>query len=414
MVRKTACFTICSNNYLSLAAIWIASLRQVHPEADVFLCLADEVDPSIAYPPGCEVVPARALDIPDFSAVAFRYDIMEFNTAVKPFMFLALLERGYETVLYFDPDIEIFAPLTSVLEPLASGASLVLTPHLCSPAEDDAPRTDIDIMRTGVFNLGFLGCSNQPETERILRWWARRLRHHCINDQDGGVFVDQKFMDLVPGFADHHRILRDTTLNVAYWNLGQRRLEDAPGGGWLVDGRPLTFFHFSGFDPNNLDGVTKHTPKFADRTSDALRRLLQHYTAKILVARDPKAASTPYAYGRFASGTPIPDLVRRMFREWHPAWSGDPFETYEEYLHLPYVDPRGEQPAAPVTNLMKYLHDRSPSLRSSFDLRDPGQAASLVSWYVAHGGDAGLDPRLIEPVAARERHRQGAGEALPA
>ena len=236
-----------------MASILLASAKRFHPDATIYLCLADALLPNEGfYPDGCVVVPIADLDIPDLRSFVFRYDIMEVNTAVKPFMFQHLLRMGHETVLYFDPDIQIFSRLDQILEPLQDDASFVLTPHLCAPAEGDAFPDDIGIMRAGIYNLGFLGVRACPEADSILAWWARRLQYQCINAQDAGIFVDQKFMDLVPGFADKVRILRDPTVNVAYWNLQQRTLsfEDDT---WKVDGRPLGFYHFSGFDPAKMD-----------------------------------------------------------------------------------------------------------------------------------------------------------------
>ena len=126
----------------------------------MYLCLADSLLPNEAfYPKGCVVVPIDHLDIPDLRLFVFRYDIMELNTAVKPFMFQHLLRIGHRSILYFDPDIQIFSRLDQILRPLQGEASLVLTPHLCAPAEGDVGPNDIGIMRAGIYNLGFLGVS---------------------------------------------------------------------------------------------------------------------------------------------------------------------------------------------------------------------------------------------------------------
>jgi hypothetical protein len=138
----------------------------------------------------------------DLRSFVFRYDIMELNTAVKPFMFQHLLGMGHQTILYFDPDIQIFSRLDQILESLQDGASFVPTPHLCAPAEGSAYPDDIGILRAGVYNLGFLGVHACPEADSILAWWGRRLQYQCLDAQDIGIFVDQKFMDLVPGFAE--------------------------------------------------------------------------------------------------------------------------------------------------------------------------------------------------------------------
>ena len=389
MHQRTAIFSICSNNYVPQAEIFFSSARSHHPEADLFLGLADESTGADDYPTNVGLLPADQLKIPEFRSVAFGYDIMEFNTAIKPFVMLKLFQLGYTQVLYFDPDIMIFRRLDSVFEALAAGASFVLTPHLCSPPGPDAPRSELDIMRTGIYNLGFLACSQQPETEPILRWWARKLRYECVNDQTGGLFVDQKFMDLVPGFTEHTRVLRDTAMNVAYWNLAQRRL-DQDAETWTVDGHPLGFFHFSGFDAARPERLSKHIA--GAQVSGALERLLRLYADRLLAKQG--RTSPAYAYARFSSGTPIPDLVRRMFREKHLTWSGDPFSTYEEFLRLPSSNAAHGRWGETVTNLMEYVCERSPELRSKHDLRDRLQVTAYVRWFAEHASEFGITEPL--------------------
>ncbi len=90
-----AIFTICSNNYVSMTRVFIASVRRHHPEATIYLCLADAVLAEEGfYPDHCTVVPVESLPIPDMRSFLFRYDIMELNTAVKPFMFQHVLPPG--------------------------------------------------------------------------------------------------------------------------------------------------------------------------------------------------------------------------------------------------------------------------------------------------------------------------------
>jgi len=409
-IRSRAIFTVCSNNYVPMARALLESARQHPPEASLYLCLADEAlaEPDF-YPGQCEVVPAEKLGIPDFREFAFRYDIMEFNTAVKPFMIRHLLARGHDSVVYLDPDIEVFAPLDGVFALLDEGASFVLTPHLTQPSEQAAFPGDIGIMRAGAYNLGFLGIGAGEEADRVLRWWSRRLQYECVNEPERGLFVDQKFMDLVPGFANGARILRDTAYNVAYWNLQQRTLGGAPGG-WLVDGEPLRFFHFSGIDPNNLLRLSKHTESFCDaQLPHPVRELMQGYATRILANGHGRVPKSTYAYGRFSSGTLLPDVVRRMFRERHIHWSGgDPFETYEEYLHLPCARSSGPAPRR-ITHLMAYLHEREPWLRNTFDLGSDEGASSYTDWYVQHARALLKDSRLVEPVALRSRLRAPSG-----
>lgn len=397
-----AIFTICSNNYVPMAKVLLESARRHHPEATLYLCLADEplVDDEF-YPQACEVVRGDSLEIPDFRDFAFRYDVMEFNTALKPFMFRHLLGRGHRSVVYLDPDIEIYAPLKPVLDLIDEGASFVLTPHLTKPAERDSYPDDFGIMLAGVYNLGFLGVGASEETDRILRWWSRKLQIDCINDQGRGIFVDQKFMDLVPGFADGARVLRDTTCNAAYWNIDQRELSQA-GETWLVDGRPLCFFHFSGISVNDKTRLSRYTTAFRglDRQGP-LALLTGAYIDRLRANGHGSIPNAAYSYGRFSSGTPIPLQARKMYRDSHVCWShGDPFETYEEYLHLPCV-PRAGSSRYPVTRFMQYLHRNDSGMQKLYNLDSPEQAEAYVRGQIGRAHSRHFDRRLVETAALR-------------
>ncbi len=402
LIMKTlAIFTICSNNYLASARTFFNSLREHQPDASLFLCLADcLLEDEGLYDPEWTVVEAADLVVPDFAAFSFRYDVMEFNTALKPFMFQHLLEElNYDIVLYFDPDIEVFRSLDAIVAKLSEGSSLFLTPHLCSPSEGEQDPNDVTIMKAGVYNLGFLGVARGEETSHVLAWWARRLRYHCINAQSDGIFVDQKFMDLVPGFAPNAHVSHDTTLNVAYWNLPQRLLEMRDGV-WFVDGRPLTFFHYSGFDPNRIGRLSKHDSRFDGAMPEPLRSLIATYAQTLVKNGHGTLSGADYAYGRFASGTVIHPLVRQMFRQWHKIWPDDPFVTYEQFLHEPWPGASRRRPGYIVTNFIKFLYDTFPYLRTRLDLSNSDHVVELVNWYVLHAEEELLlDLPLLEPVA---------------
>ncbi len=401
--KRLAIFTICSNNYLANARTFFDSARRHQPDVDLFLCLADRVLPTDGlYDPDWTVVPAQQLPIPDFAGFSFRYDVMEFNTAIKPFMFQYLLDqRQYDIVLYFDPDIEIFQSLNAIIAKLSDGASFFLTPHLCAPSEEKLDPNDITIMRAGVYNLGFLGVARGAESRGVLAWWARRLRYQCINAQTEGIFVDQKFMDLVPGFAPNAYISPDTTLNVAYWNLPQRQLE-MHDEGWSVDGAPLTFFHYSGFDPNRPERLSKHDQRFDGQLPAPLERLTQAYATKLKHNGFEIISGLPYAFDRFASGTIIHPLIRQMFRQWHKIWPDDPFLSYEAYLHEPWPGASRHKAGYIVTNFMKFLHETYSHLQTRLDLTNPNHVMELVDWYLVHApNDLLLDLPLFEPAAAR-------------
>ncbi len=397
-IPRRAIVTICSNNYFPYARVLFSSLQRYHPEASLFLCLADikESNTDLGIEE-VEVIEARSLDIRNFSDFAFRYDIMEFNTAVKPFILRKLIEeRDFEQVVYLDPDIEMFAPMTSVFDALDGGADFVLTPHLTAPAEFAEFPNDIGIMKSGIYNLGFIALSNSLDVINFLHWWGRHLRFECLNLQEQGLFVDQKFVDLVPGFYDNVTILRDCSLNVAYWNLDLRSLEEN-GEGWLVDGKPLTFFHFSGIIPKNPNRLSKHTSRFNGNLEPALQSLIEHYISQLKKFGLESKPKPNYAYGTFSNGIAIVNLIRECYRMQEGSWPEDPFETFHLYLTEFSCFPIVNYPY-PISNLMYFLWTKIEGLQKKFDIGDTEGRKDYSLWFIEKAENLGIDKYFLIPV----------------
>ena len=322
-----AIVTVCSNHYVPAAKVMMESARRHHPDATFYLCLGDHrADEPGFYPAGCEIVDAAGLGIEGFESLAFGYDAMELNTAMKPFILLEALRRGHGQVMYFDTDIEIHSPLDDILARLDAGASMVVSPHVIRPAEGAREPDDLGIMRAGVYNTGFLAIRDCEETREVLAWWGRRLLRYCLKAQDSGLFVDQKFFDLVPCFGDGIHILRQTRHNVAYWNLPERSVT-REGEGRKVDGAPLGFFHFSGLDPAKPARLSRYDDGVP--ASPAVTALAARYAGLLLAAGHEAAKRHAYGYGRFASGAPIPRAARQLYRTAYADFEGDPFRDFE-------------------------------------------------------------------------------------
>ena len=122
-------------------------------------------------------------------------------------------------MVYLDPDILLFRPMAEVFDGLVAH-NIVLIPHIMQPLQDDKEPSDHTIMKSGVYNLGFLGVRNDPYSRTLIDWWSERCYLHCRVDVPGHMFTDQRWMDLAPAFVpdrgDARRALRD-------------RAHDAPG-----------------------------------------------------------------------------------------------------------------------------------------------------------------------------------------
>lgn len=271
------------------------------------------------------------LEIPNLAGFLFKYTVLEASTAVKPYLLDYLLERyGIEKLLYIDPDILILNSLDPLRDDLDE-ANILLTPHLLSPIPaDDRRLTEHDILKSGVYNLGFLGLRNSLESKRLLRWWSDKLYHHCIVDIAQNLFVDQRWMDLVPGLFDGVKILRDPGYNVAYWNLHERyvSLED----GIAVNGNaPLRFLHFSGFDADKPWIVSKHQDRFGMADIGELRELYLRYRDLLVEHGWNEAKRWTYGHDFFQNGVRVTPSVRRYYWSLGPNVMnlGNPFSWLE-------------------------------------------------------------------------------------
>lgn len=306
--------TIVTTSFVPYARVLAASLARHHQGRRLITLVMDDdgrLEPAsepfeILRPADLEsVLPAA-----EFGRMAVMYDGKELATALKPFLLLHLLQEGAAAALFVDPDIEVFASLDDV-EDATAAHGVVLVPHCLAPIPlDGETPTESTVQRYGIFNGGFLGVSTAGRP--FLLWLAERLRRDCISAPDQGLFVDQRWLDFVPVYFDH-RVLRDPTLNVAYWNLHERDVTWA-GDHWEVEGSPLRFFHFSGYNPLQPDVVTTGSSRITFASRPHLRRLFDEYARQLLDAGYADWRPLPFRYDADGDGRRLEDDRRRLFR----------------------------------------------------------------------------------------------------
>ncbi|MEQ9506373.1 MAG: hypothetical protein RLO80_08865 [Hyphomonas sp.] len=379
---KTAIFTICSRNYLAYALTLQKSLQAHEPGRPFFIYLADApLDPGTE--PDATIIPVQDLKLPDMLDMAFRYTVMEFNTAIKADCFLDLLtKRGFDAAIYLDPDIQVFAPLAEVHGALSSGASVVLTPHLLEPLPPDAYPSELDILKSGVFNLGFGAFSCTQESLAFIRWWAEKLHKQCYSAPEQGLFVDQRFVDMAPAFIERFFVLRNPGYNVAYWNMATRNVSKTDSG-VTVNGAPLIFFHFSGVVAGKPAVFSKHLGGRQSNATEPALVLVSDYLDQLKAQDHDRWSNIPYAFDRFRDGSFIIPPMRRL-----PPTYG----SAEDWFAAPDVkfwtapDPRIDQNwAMKITRLMMEIWQARPDLQAAFPLSKSSGRRALYVWFRRHG-----------------------------
>lgn len=421
--QPTIC-TIVSKNYLAYARCLTDSFLSHHPEGQVFVLLVDELED--AFDPAQErftTILAKELNIPQFEQMAFRYFVYELNTAVKPF-FLEYLFETYscQKLCYIDPDIQFFRRIDEIFE-LLDSYGIVLLPHLTDFVEDGYLTDEISILRSGVYNLGFIGLSRYPELNTFIHWWQRKLRKHCTNEQEKGLYLDQRWIDLVPGLFSSVFIHRDPGYNVAYWNLSHRHFE-ATAGEYSVNGVPLKFYHFSGFNFDEVDTVARYQNRYSLTDLEQLAPLYYAYRDNLIAHGHVDLRELRYAYSYFDNGIFIPEFARYLWRaiedELGQRWP-NPFDTHQpdsfiNWLNGPADSSDPDQTLVSCLALELYRH-RS-DLQAAFPDVLGQHRPAFARWFVRQAREENqIDDFFIEParVSLAKTAKSGgrAREAIP-
>lgn len=354
-MTRTAFASIAARNALALVRVLAQSFREHHPDLPFFVLLADEPGPVGAdgeLDPASEpfeILRLEDLAIPDLPRFRFSYSREELSYASTPYLLDHLLDRGFERAAFCKQESLVTGSLAPILEQLGR-ASISLTPHLLAPLAGTAEgiSRELNILQSGVYNVGFLGVSATPTARRFLAWWKDRTYAHCRREVAAGMHYEQRWLDLVPAFFEDCQLLRDPGLNIGHWNLPEREVRRAheDGAGWQVDGQPCRFVRFSGFDPEIPDALTRYSDRLRLSRLGPAAEIFERYRQLLLAAGWRETRDLPYAWDRFDNGIPIPALVRRLYRELgdDAARFGDPFRTSHAGSFFAWL----REPAAPA------------------------------------------------------------------
>lgn len=405
-MSETVFFTICARNYLPAAVTLGKSVKQTHSDVRFVIWILDEKRPP-RLPDEIESMSIVDCMTPsEWRKLVLQYDILEYATAVKPWVFLYHFSERYNNLIYLDPDIFVYRPFTHVLRLLNTGSKAVLTPHITEPLPRDGKLpSDLDILKSGVYNLGFLALRRSSETIEFVNWWRSWLKSHCFADPRTGVFTDQKWMEFAPVFLPQTTILRHKGYNVAYWNLAQRSIQKSEEG-WMVDHEPLVFFHFSGFNPKSIADLSKHQTRIHLNDKDPVYELCTEYVANV----ETMGASyfeewAPHSF-QFANGVEFDRVCKKAYADARAQGLdfADLFGTEEgsfyRWLNEPVPDDRGEAPY--VTRYLRTLYDLREDVQKAFPDLLGADRQGFLTWARKNAPkEMGIDTAFLDEAERR-------------
>lgn len=312
------------------------------------------------------------------------YGGAELALAIRPWLLRSMLMDGEQPILCFESDIEVFGPLDEV-------ATWADAEGVAWAARED---------QRGVATADAALIAVAPSADEFLASWCKQLRALF----DRGASLTASLCDGT-SLRSSPRLLEGAGFNVGYWSLRARRLH-ATGDTYDVDGEPLRFFHFDGYDPKRphlLSTQQPYPPRVLLSESAALRRICDEYRAKLAAAEEREQQRSPSGYGVLPSGIRIDRFMQRVYlralgrsqRKEGPE-PPDPFRAGGENSFMKWLNQRAFDGHPIVTRYMLEIHSAREDLQRVFPEPLGSDAGAFHCWFVSTGArEEGAPPRLI-------------------
>lgn len=308
-LKDEAIFTVCNVAYLNKIMVLAESLLE-HNNCKLEVFVFDkkrdiEFDSQL-----CNLHWVEDLKLPNFECLSFKYTVIELTTAFKPWLALHLLER-HSKVIFLDPDVMVFNSLDSIFQSL-NEYPVILTPHYCSP-KINGLIDDEQLMRFGVYNLGFFAVCSSQDSKDFLNWWSDRCLLNAFDDPQFGIFTDQKWVSIAPIFFPFIHVSYDPGLNVAFWNLDERTISTDTGEQYLVnEEHNMLFLHFSAFDGKAPKNLSKRNFHIGANASAIIAELGSMYSSR-LERYSNIVDDVDYSFDYMSDGKYISPSLRRAY-----------------------------------------------------------------------------------------------------
>jgi hypothetical protein len=320
---ERAICTIITKNYLVFARTLAETLHKYNPDYILYVLIVEPVDEY--FDPHIEKFKCIYLEnLSDFDTITkmcFYYTPFELCNGLRGFLHEYMFNQtSHQNWLYLDSDIAIYASLEEIFEALEK-TSILLIPHSQSPTPQEFIELyELNHIIEGVYNSGFLGLSRTETTQRFISWFKDRLSKYSFDDRSQGIaralFVDQPWLNLVPIYFSDTNLLLTPGANLAHWNLYRSVLTKDQFGRIKVNQEKLLFVHYSGFEIDKPNQVSKYSHLYNDdNTSPVWIELAQNYQSMLYKNGYTETINFPYKYNYFSNRTTINPQMRRLYYE---------------------------------------------------------------------------------------------------
>jgi hypothetical protein len=346
MSQRAAC-TIITANYLAYAATLAETLALHNPGLPLYVLI---VDPPQGFDRH-QFTTFKPLYLDDFKAshlieqMQFYYTASEFCWSLRGVLHEYMLEHTtYESWVFLDSDMMVSGSFDPIFQQLDQ-CSILLNPHFHKTGYLPAGSwIELSVLRVGKFNGGFLGLRRSPAARHFIPWFKERLNRFAFDEPrfEGMhvLYADQLWLDFVPTHFQEVEYLRHPGANLAHWNMFERDVVLHSDNSVTVDGEPLIFTHFSGWNIEQPDEVSRHSPMYRHQAvSSAWANLGEEYRRRLIHHGYYAFIQWPYGFGTFDDGQPILREQRRLYyNDWrYGTYPVDaPFHHPERFVDRAY------------------------------------------------------------------------------
>jgi hypothetical protein len=262
--------TISPQSHLHEALTTADSFLEHNKDIDYTILVTDQEDftelqkfyPSISFKS------VNALNYEILNEISEIYTELEFAYALTPFVIQHLLEKSYDQVLFLKLETLVLGKLDPLFIEL-NHRSAIVTPHLLFPDISVTKiNQEVDVLMAGVFNGGIVGFRNTTEALEYLNWWGQKTKSQCFRDISNGLHFEQRWLDFITSFIIDLGVIRNVGINVAHWNLDERKLKVVNGLLYAGEDKCLVF-RFSGYDENNSKNLSIHKADISEQNIGA-------------------------------------------------------------------------------------------------------------------------------------------------
>ncbi|MBS1654839.1 MAG: hypothetical protein JSU05_08345 [Bacteroidetes bacterium] len=248
--------TIINKAYLPYARVLFNSIASAYPGA-ILQVLVTDIDETVSIqskPDGITLLPGEEVLKTEISKKIYQKyagtNTDHLRWALKPVFLLYLLNKGFDKVIFIDPDM-YFTGNSSFLFNELDSHNILLAPHnsIIDPLiyEDGL----FAVLRNGLFSGGFVGANQNGK--KALTWWAEVCHYKIAESKELGLFVDQKYLDLFPLIDSSTTWLKHPGCNLENINSSTQKRELVNGKVKINKAYDPVFIHFTKDTITNIE-----------------------------------------------------------------------------------------------------------------------------------------------------------------